>query len=444
MLYWTDYCGHEPKIEGKRKFFDNTIYTFDIETTSFLILNGKMIPACDYLKLTKEEQEKSIFMSNMYIWMFSINDVVYYGRTWTELRAFLLRVETWGTKVKKFCYVHNLPYEFEFLRNCLQFKNVFARKSRKPIKFELDEFNFEFRCSYILTNSKLEDLPKNYGFEDKVKKLTGNLDYTKIRNSKTILTDDELKYCENDCLVIYEYIKKELETYKTIKGIPLTNTGHVRKELKEKTMKNYPYRNKVRKAINTDGHIYNMLLRAFQGGYTHANWYFASTIIKGDIDSWDFTSSYPYVMSAFKFPSTKFKPLKIKKKEQMIKQFAYLIHVKFYNIECKYLNTFISASKCLNIKKGKYDNGRVIKADEVEIILTDIDFNFICKAYGVTDNYEFVEIYYSLYDYLPIDFVEFVLEKYKNKTKYKNVEGKEVIYSIEKSKFNALYRNDCD
>ena len=44
----------------------------------------------------------------------------------------------------------------------------------------------------------------------KVKKLVGNLDYTKIRNSKTILTEKELAYCENDCLVIYEYIKKFL------------------------------------------------------------------------------------------------------------------------------------------------------------------------------------------------------------------------------------------
>lgn len=431
MLYWTEYFGHVPDIKGKRKLYDNTIYSFDIETTSFLILEGKMIPACDYLKLTKEQQEKSIFMSNMYIWMFSINDKVYYGRTWNELRAFLLRVETWGTSVEKFVYVHNLPYEFQFLRNCLTFKNVFARKCRKPMRFELDEFNFSFKCSLILTNSKLEDLPKDYDLP--VKKLTGNLDYTKIRNSKTVLTEKELAYCENDCLVIYEYIKKELETYGSLKGIPLTNTGHVRKELKEKTMKNYTYRNKVRKSINTDGHIYNMLIQAFQGGYTHANWIYASTHFKCDVDSWDFTSSYPFCMCCFKYPSTKFKPLKIKKKDQMISQFAYLIHVKFHNIECKYCNNFISASKCLKISKGKYDNGRVMKAEEIEIILTDVDFNFICKSYKF-DDYEFIEVYYSVYDYLPIDFVNFVLDKYELKTKYKNVKGKESIYAIEKRK----------
>lgn len=274
MLYWTEYEGHDPEILGIRKKYDNTIYTFDIETTSFLILDDKMIPAIDYLKLTKEDQEKSIFMSNMYIWMFSINEKVYYGRTWSELRAFLLRVEHWGTSVKKIVYVHNLPYEFQFLRNCLTFKNVFARKCRKPMKFELEEFNFEFKCSLVLTNSRLEKLPKNYQLN--VKKMVGDLDYTIIRNSKTILDEKELKYCENDCLIIYEYIKKELETYGNLKAIPLTNTGHVRNELKEKTIKNYEYRNKVRRSINIDGHIYNMLLSAFQRsailmqiGFTH-------------------------------------------------------------------------------------------------------------------------------------------------------------------------------
>ena len=40
---------------------------------------------------------------------------------------------------------------------------------------------------------------------------------------------------------------------------------------------------------------------------------------------------------------------------------------------------------------------------------------------------------------MPKQFIEFVLEKYVNKTQYKNVEGKEVEYAKEKNKFNALY-----
>ena len=41
MKYWKEYYGHEVEILGKKKKYDNTIYTFDIETSSFLILERK-------------------------------------------------------------------------------------------------------------------------------------------------------------------------------------------------------------------------------------------------------------------------------------------------------------------------------------------------------------------------------------------------------------------
>lgn len=263
MKYWKEYMGHDVQIEGKRKKFDNTIYTFDIETSSFLILNNKQIPAIDYLKLSKKEQQECIFMSNMYIWMFGINDTVYFGRTWNELEGFLARIEFYGTDKKKFCYVHNLAYEFQYLRGQFKLKNVFARKSRKPIKFELEKFNFEFRCSYMMSNCSLEKLADVYNLN--TKKLVGSLDYTKIRNSETDLTNEELSYCENDCLVVYEYIKKERDFYKTLKNIPITSTGHVRKELKEKIKDDWSYKNKVRKSINTNPQVYSLLLDSFAG-----------------------------------------------------------------------------------------------------------------------------------------------------------------------------------
>lgn len=436
MKYWKEYWGHEPVIKGKRKKFDNTIYSFDIETTSFIILNGKQFETKEYLNFRKEEREKCIFMSVMYIWSFSINDEVYYGRTWDDLKAFMSRIEYWGTHEKKFVFVHNLAFEFQFLRNAFKFKNVFARKSRKPIKFELDEdLNFEFRCSYMMTNSSLEKLPDIYGLS--IKKLKGNLDYNIIRNSKTKLSKKEMEYCEHDCLVIYYYILKELETYETVKNIPLTSTGHVRRELKEEVRTDFDYKNTVRRSVNTDGHVYNLLIQAFAGGYTHANWIYADRIIKNVI-SFDFTSSYPFVMLTEKYPSTQFKKINVTDIKQLKKCFAYLIHVKFRNIKCKYYNNFISKSKCLKIIKGQYDNGRVIGAEELEIILTDVDFYLIMETYEI-ESYEFEEVYFSVYNYLPKQFMEFILQKYVNKTKFKNVEGKEVEYALEKAKFNSLY-----
>ncbi len=123
----------------------------------------------------------------------------------------------------------------------------------------------------------------------------------------------------------------------------------------------------------------------------------------------------------------------------MIDKFAYLLVVEFRDIECKYYNNFISASKCTNINKAIYDNGRIIRAESITITLTDIDFYFILDTYNMS-SYKIIESYYSIYDYLPKTFIEFTLEKYVNKTQYKGVEGKEIEYVKEKNKFNALYR----
>lgn len=139
-----------------------------------------------------------------------------------------------------------------------------------------------------------------------------------------------------------------------------------------------------------------------------------------------------------KFPSSEFRKCNITKKEQMSKNFAYLVVVEFENIKCKYYNNFISSSKCTEVYNAEYDNGRIMKAEKLTITLTDIDFDFLTKAYKY-DKYTIKECYFSVYDYLPKKFINFVLDKYVKKTSYKNVEGMEVEYAKEKNKFNALY-----
>ena len=434
MKKWLEYDGHIADLRGQRNKFDNTIYTFDIETTSYIILNGKQLNTSKYLKLSDKDREQCKFYSTMYIWQFGINNIIYYGRTWEEFKQFLIRLEFFGTDKKKIVFVHNLSFEFQFLRNIVKFDEVMARKSHKVMRATLKDFNIEFRCTYYMTNLPLRKLPEVYDL--KVEKLTGDLDYSKIRHSKTILTSEEMHYCENDCLVVYEYIKKELEEYGTVKNIPLTSTGHVRRELKDTVRENYKYRNKVRKAINVDGHVYNLLVQAFAGGYTHASWIYANEVIK-NVTSYDFISSYPYVMVTHKFPSTEFKKCNLKRREQMLTSFAYIVKVRFKNLSCKYYNNFISQSKCLRVRGGSYDNGRIIKAEELEIVLTDIDFYFILATYNC--EYEILESYFSKYDYLPKDYINFILDKYVAKTKYKGIEEKKLEYNLEKAKFNSLY-----
>jgi hypothetical protein len=433
MLYWSEYKNHTPDIVGKRKKFDNTVYTFDIETSSFLTIGDRQVPASEYLTLTDDEKELSEYRSTMYIWQLSINDVVYYGRTWNELKEFLRVIDN-NVPEKKIIFVHNLAFEFQFLKSVFHFKEVTARKSHKVMTALMVDYNIMFKCSYIMSNCALKYLPKL--FKLPVEKQVGDLDYDIIRHCETELDDKELNYCEYDCLVVYHYIKRELETYEFVNKIPTTSTGKVRRELQNLIMTDFKYKRLVRKAINTDPHIYNLLQRAFMGGYTHANWIYADEVLK-NVDSYDETSAYPYVLVTCRFPSSEFKACKVRKLEDMSKRFAYLIVVRFKNLKCRYFNTFISASKCQNIKGAKYDNGRIIEAKEIDITLTDIDFRFIIDTYDC--EYEILECYFALKNYLPKQFIEFVLQKYINKTEFKGVPEKELDYQKEKNKFNALY-----
>lgn len=435
MVYWNKYngVGHEPNIKGKRKFYDANIYTFDIETSSYYILDGKVYPAVKYDNLSDKEKQKAIKRSHMYIWMFGINDIVYYGRTWDELKQFLKRLDD-HISDRKYVFIHNLAFEFQYLKSNFHFEDVSARKSHKVITAIMKDYNIMLKCSYMMSNVALKYLPKM--FDLPVEKKVGDLDYSLIRNPNTPMSEVELGYCEYDCLVLYHYILKELEVYEDVKHIPTTNTGKVRRELQDLTRTNFKYRRVVKKAINTNPIIYNRLCEAFLGGYTHANWIYADEVLK-NVDSYDIASSYPYVLATQKYPNSEFQKCFIKKREQMSKGLCYLLVVKFKNVKCKYYNNFISASKCRNLRGAKYDNGRLISASEFEMTLTDIDFYFYLDTYDL--EYEILECYCASKNYLPKTLIEFILDKYVGKTELKGVEGREMEYGRIKGMYNSIY-----
>lgn len=425
MLYYTEYNSTYDNN-------DDSIYTFDIETSSILVVNGNAISANKYDELTDEDKDECLKIGFMYIWMLGINDTVFYGRTWEELKIFFRKLN----KRKKNIFVHNLSYEFQFLSGNFKLNNVFARKERKVIKCEIEDYNIIFRCTYFMTNVALSKLTDVYNLP--VRKKDGDLDYTLVRNSNTPLSTKELAYCEYDCLVIYYYIKQELSFYKKFDKIPNTLTGRVRKELQAKVLKDYNYRSKVQKSINTDPHIYNLLVDCFAGGYTHANWLYVDEIIK-NVVSWDFTSSYPFVMLVEKYPSSQFKKCDVRNIENILfNDFAYIINIEFINIKSNFFNNIISKSKAYYIENGIYDNGKIVSATLLKIVITEIDLKIIREFYSF-DDYNIIEIYYANKSYLPLKLIDFILDKYNNKTEYKNVVGKEYLYSIEKSKFNSLY-----
>ena len=137
----------------------------------------------------------------------------------------------------------------------------------------------EFRDSYILSGYNLENTAKNLN-KHKIKKLVGDLDYHLVRHTKTPITEDELRYLENDILIILYYINEQIEIYGDITKIPLTNTGRVREYVKNKCyytkgkskyksskgkMRNY---REIIERLTLETDEYLKLKWAFMGGFT--------------------------------------------------------------------------------------------------------------------------------------------------------------------------------
>ena len=129
----------------------------------------------------------------MYEWTFGIDDYVVYGRYWQEfieLLTILSEELNLCDKQILVCYVHNLSFEFQFIRNLIKWNKVFAVKEREPVRC-LSELGIEFRCSYKLSGYSLSKVGEHLT-KYKVQKMVGDLDYSLLRNSETVLTEKEL------------------------------------------------------------------------------------------------------------------------------------------------------------------------------------------------------------------------------------------------------------
>lgn len=409
----------------------NNIFTFDIECSSAWLENGKVI---GYRKGETNDYWNNLqSLSLCYIWQFSCDGVVYYGR---ELRDFINVLDDLPKDANIIIWVHNLSYEFMFLSNILTWFKVFARSPHKPMKASSKEYpNIEFRCSYFLTRLSLDAWGKQLGVE----KAVGDLDYDILRTPLTPLTEKELHYCEQDCLVVEAGIRDYCKTYISQHKIPLTQTGTVRKVVKEMLTADSNYVKFIKKLVPHDAKEYKRLQQVFAGGYTHANQLYSGKLIDEHIEHYDFASSYPTVMVAEKYPMS---PWYYNGDNTMpdIKEFedtAFIFLLKFSQLNSISFNTYIQASKV----KGKgfeFDNGRILHADELEMYVTEQDYLTIMNNYE-WESMEVIRIWRSRKDYLPREFTNYILELYANKTELKDVSGKEDLYLQSKQYINSMY-----
>ena len=411
-------------IKNNKKFeYYNIPAAFDIEVSSF-----------------REHEEKR---ACMYIWMFGINNLVTYGRTWEELDSFLKVLSTvlGLDENRRLCvYVHNLSYEFQFIRKRFDWNEVFLLEERKPAYCRTG--GYEFRCSMKLAGGKsLESVGKDLQ-KYKVEKKVGDLDYNKVRHSETPLTEKELGYCENDIRVLLSYIQEKIETDGDITKIPLTNTGYVRNYCRKACFKSWRKYKTLMKNLEVEPDEYGQLKRAFQGGFTHANAKYVGKVIE-NVASFDLTSSYPTVMVLEKFPMSRGKHIgSVTDVEQLIQ----LMETKccMFNLEVTNLrprlfqDNPISASKCQILERHIENNGRVVFADRLKITCTEQDLYIYAQFYD-WDEWEITDM--VVYDkaYLPRNFVKSILKLYKDKTQLKGLVDQTVNYMISKNMINAAY-----
>ena len=413
---------------GKKRHYIGITTAFDIETTLI----------------------DSVEQSVMYIWQWQFGeDYTVIGRAWDEFLDLQKRIKAVLPEDRWLVvYVHNLSYEFQFLKGIYSFypDDVFAVASRKVVKADMWGC-FEFRCSYKLTNMSLKQFTSKMRVEHQ--KLSGDeFNYGLKRYPWTELSEEELEYCINDVLGLVEAVNALMaRDGDTLQTIPLTSTGYVRRNAKRALKDGSVHHNFVY-SILPDIETYRALREAFRGGNTHANRYYAGDIVE-NVHSADRSSSYPAVMCNCEFPMSAFTPILPKDLNPdyisrciTIRHKALLLRIGIKNLRlrdpfwgCPYL----SKDKCRNIHKAvdTEDNGRILEAEYLETTITDIDLKIIMEEYK--GEIIFLQGWYASYKKLPEALINEVIKYYKDKTELKGVAGQEIYYDKAKALLNSLY-----
>ena len=341
-------------------------------------------------------------------------------------------------------YIHNLSYDYMFLRNHLfntfgKPINSLATKTHKYIFLKFEN-GLELRDSYILTQKSLEKLAKDMNVTNKA---IGTYDYDKFRTPLSDRSEEEINYFVTDTISLNESLVKFFEQREVTNATTqYTSTGFIRE-------KGYQYMYRDFREWNKKGfreqrlslEHYKILLDCYHGGYTHANRYFIDTVLN-DIICYDITSSYPSVICYEKFPMSKFAECDNIEYSTILKtceDFAYCGYLEVINCRVKKLFPMptIQQHKVLFERNALYDNGKLITADMVIFPFSDPDLFSFELAY----DYDIVKVGKCIFtkkDFLP-DFLtrSLIGELFYNKCTLKGID--DTNYMISKTYINGVY-----
>lgn len=427
-------------VKNKKQWYLEDFATFDIETTT-------IISEAPY--------------GFMYHWQFSLfNQLVITGRTWEEfskLLEMLAKHFNLYANKKLIIYVHNLGFEFQFIKDfllCYDDINVFATKKREPIYCTCDELGLEFRCSQRLSNMSLNKFTTSELYGKHIK-AAGDLDYRILRIPTTELDDKEFGYCIADVVALYDAVKSKMKSFNDdLASIPLTSTGYVRRDTRSACRKFPKYREQIFNKSKITPPVYNMAVLCSRGGNTHANRYMSGKIFH-EYDSFDVQSSYPSVMLLMDgYPIRSFMRYgEIESEEEfrsLLNEYACMFKITLLNakVHDNVSVPYIPKYKCENLISGKFDNGRVLSGS-FTIAITNIDFPIIESQYDY-DSYYISDMFIAKKGFLPEPIREQVAKYFRSKCELKQKRKKcekgtpeyddlDYLYSKSKNLLNAIF-----
>ena len=397
---------------------------------------------------TSKETPETVCKNYVVAWTLSMraygqNLVTLYGTRPSELVMCMNSIIMHLKGDNTIFFVHNLSYDWVFLRKFFMKawgtpEHQLNTKSHYPI-FITFANGIMLRDSLILAQRSLDKWAKDLNVEHQ--KAVGAWVYDEIRHQGNRFTPDEKTYIEHDTLAGVECIDKTMQVLnKKIYSLPYTATGIPREEVRKRAGKNRG--RELFKKIVPNYDTQKFLEDVFHGGYTHNNRHYCERVVRGQIDAYDEASAYPYAMLAFKFPMERFRPTESCTPEFILNnpEYAYIFTLILIKPRLRNNNIAMPAlqkSKAIKTVNVVEDNGRILCASYVEIRLNEIDLAVILQQYEY-DKAVCIDVQYSLKDYLPRWFTDYVYQCFVDKTQLKGG-GDPVQYSIAKAKLNSLY-----
>lgn len=351
------------------------------------------------IETSKIEVDKTLFgidhTAYCYHWQFGLGEWAFLGRSLESMSNFLNMlipsIKVNRPKHKLLVFDANLGYEWQFCKHYWHefgITKLFAKEKRDPILIEVD-YTLQFREVIGLFGNSLAQIAKNYCG---IKKLVGDLDFTKVRLSETPMDDTEIGYTVRDVEILV--ILAEKYVYENFFGskprLPYTSTGIVRDAIKRELGSGLKAeRNKIASWMPTEYEYELFRKYLFKGGISGCNIIHMNKVFrKSDgkaVKGADITSDYPYQMLTKLYPMGK---AVVDSNENFCKtNKPYIAIVLFKKFQAKTSHALMSSHKALNSKEMSdddrtvLDNNRIQYAEEVKLCINDVEYKSLKKAY---------------------------------------------------------------